>query len=346
MTPKAVQSDKNKKTVETPAKLGERWMIPKLLFQCGGKFVAANVETILAYHKWKRADLGSPKLSADEFDVRRGQGNLSSKKQGGDEPGWDFGDLHVCLFDSLDWSIPPKAQVILLNWIGLVLEHLVNRRKIPIADLVFARHILENTLCMKIRDARQRVMTQALQKVLFDPTSQVMLDFDNGFQCFDKMFYQEGHPDSEENFYRGEYCFKKHFLGTRQIPAFYNEGEDMCAEVIEELPGVKYWLRNANNNQKGFRLPTSTGDFYPDFVVLLDDGRHLVVEFKRKEAIGYSREDARHEKEIGKFWARQSKGKCLFLMLSIPTNVPDADRRNYIEQKIVKAIAPARRKKL
>jgi hypothetical protein len=49
--------------------------------------------------------------------------------------------------------------------------------------------------------------------------------------------------------------------------------EFQCAQAIDAESEVKFWLRNVARHHASFRLPTSTDNFYPDFVALLNDGR-------------------------------------------------------------------------
>lgn len=59
-----------------------------------------------------------------------------------------------------------------------------------------------------------------------------------------------------------------------------------------------------------FRLPTSTDNFYPDFIVLLEDGRILIIEYKGERDRGSP--DVEEKKNLGELWAKKSDN--LFLM--------------------------------
>ena len=54
------------------------------------------------------------------------------------------------------------------------------------------------------------------------------------------------------------------------------------------------------------------GNFYPDFVALLKDGRVLVVEYKGEHLV--TNEDSKNKDAIGQLWEKSSNGKCLFVM--------------------------------
>lgn len=93
-----------------------------------------------------------------------------------------------------------------------------------------------------------------------------------------------------------------------------SDGEEFeCAVFLDELPGVKTWVRNLERRaDSSFWLQTSTDKFYPDFVALLMDGRILVVESKGEDR--WSNDDSKEKRAVGDLWADRSKGKCLFVM--------------------------------
>jgi len=128
---------------------------------------------------------------------------------------------------------------------------------------------------------RQAERNEVYQRYLFAPQSKVEVSFDDGFAFKDGMYW-----DQKRHRYQGRFRFSRHFLGADNVPAFDgNEtGEEFqCAQVIDSLPQVKYWLRNVARHPNSFWLPTATDKFYPDFVTMLTDGRLLVVEYKAED---------------------------------------------------------------
>jgi type III restriction enzyme len=118
--------------------------------------------------------------------------------------------------------------------------------------------------------------------------------------------------------YEGDFQFKKHFYGPKvgeligKTSAGKVPEEFRCAQYLDSLPEVEYWVRNLARKSSSFRLQTSKDWFYPDFVCKLTDGRVLVVEYK-----GAHLYDGAEEKRlIGTVWASRSGGKCLFVMPS------------------------------
>jgi type III restriction enzyme len=79
--------------------------------------------------------------------------------------------------------------------------------------------------------------------------------------------------------YEGGFQFKKHYFGPKpgelleKTPAGKRKEEFECAEFLDGLPEVKFWVRNLARKTTSFRLQTSTDWFYPDFICQLNDGR-------------------------------------------------------------------------
>ena len=68
---------------------------------------------------------------------------------------------------------------------------------------------------------------------------------------------------------------------------------------------IKYWVRNlASGKEASFRLRTSTDYFYPDFVVVLNDGRILVIEYKGEPY--KTNDDSKEKKNLGELWAEKA----------------------------------------
>ena len=96
-----------------------------------------------------------------------------------------------------------------------------------------------------------------------------------------------------------------------------SEGEEFeCAQIIDTLSQVKFWVRNLSNRpQTSFWLPTSTDRFYPDFVVMLTDGRILVIEYKGADRL--TNDDTKEKTNVGELWANKSDRQSLFLLASM-----------------------------
>lgn len=122
--------------------------------------------------------------------------------------------------------------------------------------------------------------------------------------------------------YEGGFQFQKHYFGVRpdELVEFKKNRElteeFQCAQFLDGLSEVKFWVHNLSQKSTSFRLQTSSDWFYPDFVCQLIDGRVLVVEYKGKDR--YDNTDSEEKRAIGAVWASRSGGRCLFEM---PTDV-------------------------
>lgn len=118
--------------------------------------------------------------------------------------------------------------------------------------------------------------------------------------------------------YEGGFQFKKHYFGPKPGELIEKKGdgklteEFQCAQFLDGLPEVKFWVRNLSRKAASFRLQTSKDWFYPDFLCQLNDGRVLVVEYKGKYL--YDAIDAEEKRVVGAAWASRSDGRCLFVM--------------------------------
>lgn len=118
--------------------------------------------------------------------------------------------------------------------------------------------------------------------------------------------------------YEGGFQFQKHYFGPK--PGELSEKtangqtteEFRCAQFLDGLPQVQFWVRNLPRKPTSFRLQTSTDWFYPDFLCQLTDGRVLAVEYKGKHL--YDGVDAEEKRVVGQVWASRSSGRCLFVM--------------------------------
>lgn len=118
--------------------------------------------------------------------------------------------------------------------------------------------------------------------------------------------------------YEGGFQFQKHYFGPKpgelveKTSGGRQTEEFQCAQYLDSLPEVAFWVRNLARKTSSFRLQTSTDWFYPDFICQLTDGRALVVEYKGRDR--YSSIDSQEKRAIGAVWASRSGGRCLFVM--------------------------------
>src|SRR5690606_17678101 len=108
----------------------------------------------------------------------------------------------------------------------------------------------------------------------------------------------------------GFVALPKHFFP--QIGNLKSQGEEFeCANFIaNELDGVKDWIRNVERKPGAFSLPTSKHRFYPDFLIRMENGRILVVEYKGAHLY----EEQAEKRQIGELWARRAGTAYHFVM--------------------------------
>ena len=139
--------------------------------------------------------------------------------------------------------------------------------------------------------------------------------------------------------YEGGFEFRKHYFGPQpgELKEQRADGklteEFICAQFPDELPEVKFWVRNLSRRTTSFRLQTATDWFYPDFICLLTDGRVMAVEYKGSHLSG--NDDSGEKRAVGQVWESRSDGKCLFIM-------PDGKELGAIKKKMAEGIASIR----
>lgn len=216
---------------------------------------------------------------------------------------------------------PEIAQDDLVAWLSGAVASLT-RRGIAVSALTAAKYPLAQALERKIAAAARTERTRAYQAALFERGARPAISFDEGFR-FEQGMYAGARR------YGGRHRFDRHLLA--EIPALDGEDggeEEQCAIHLDTVPGVKHWVRNVSRNSRSFRLPLADGDFYPDFVAELDDGRPLVVEYKG--ALTANAPDVPEKRAVGALWERSGGG----LFLIVERRVDDLDMRGQIRRKI------------
>jgi type III restriction enzyme len=217
----------------------------------------------------------------------------------------------------------PKTESELAEWLDRAIEHpdiaqtqsslflrrmvdyLVVERHVPLTEIVAARFRLRDVAARKIDQHRIRAFTETYQRMLL-PDAAMPLEVRPEF-CF--QFPAKDYPANR--FYQGAIKFRNHYY---ERPADMNDEEAACAAIIDGLPQVKYWVRNLERRSDcAFWLQTATDKFYPDFVALLKDGRHLVVEYKGADLM--TTDDTKEKKALGELWEARSKGRCVFRLV-------------------------------
>ena len=315
----------------SPAEQGAAFEVPRLMSALQGALEGADTDAFMEEHEWSLLT-HSPHLDEHEFTVRETARSFEIDIDGrrvryqfaGEEEqltlnveveGWTPQALVLWLDRQVRQSDIGQGE--LLKWLSALVGHLINGRGLHLAALMRCKFILARKIRDKIGAIRQQERKRAYQQRLFAPEAKVAVSFDNAFS-FKAGMYQD------QPRYRGRWKPGKHFSGPAHVPAFdgADDGEEVqCAQAIDSLAGVKYWLRNVARHRESFWLPTATDKFYPDFVAMLNDGRLLVVEYKGAHIAEGS--DTAEKRAIGALWERESRGRGLFIVVEKSVNGRD-----------------------
>ncbi|MDA7967784.1 MAG: DEAD/DEAH box helicase family protein [Gammaproteobacteria bacterium] len=187
------------------------------------------------------------------------------------------------------------------------------RKKHSAEVLVRAKYQLAEALKHRLARHEHEVSERTFQECLFDNES---------IQCrpffeFPPRDYQTG-----GSVYAGSFKFKKHYYPF--IGGLKSDGEEFeCARIIDSAQHVKYWIRNLPKMADSYSIPVGVrANFYPDFVVLLDNGKLLIVEYKGGHLADGAKSD--RKKQMGEFIERHSDN-CFFLMVTKRAGAPGID---------------------
>ena len=305
-----------------PAVRGEVFKVPKLMVERNQTYLDFEASRFLET-VWQLSECDA-ELTEEEFpsEFNTGErGEIGLSQEGRVEMRF-LGQLHQqmsFLAPDDNWDATQLA-----NWLDRTIKHLdilqreslpflqrlvkylVEERSIPIEVLIRNKYALKDAAAAKIDSHRQNVHQTAYENYLLpECATPVVVSPDH---CFS--FERHSYPYNTH--YTGRYQFQKHYY--KHVGDLKSDGEEFqCAQFIDTLPEVKFWVRNLERKpQHSFWLQTSTDKFYPDFVCLLKDGRYLVVEYKGLQL--WSADDAKEKREIGELWEERSEGQCLFIM--------------------------------
>ncbi len=198
-------------------------------------------------------------------------------------------------------------------FITKIVMHLLRERKMSPEALTAHRYRLLRAIEKKVN-----VLREVAHKKIFGEflSPELAKNFNVTSKC-QFTFQPDAYPCGLK--YQGR-PFKKHY---HSVVGEMNDEEIKCATLLDELPEVKWWVRNLGgpgHQDTSFWLQTSADRFYPDFVAQLNDGRILVVEYKSVR--DFSNEDSQEKRIIGELWEARSDGKCLFVMTKGPEFEP------------------------
>lgn len=159
------------------------------------------------------------------------------------------------------------------------------------------RAAVERKLAAGLREAKQREFDQLLRdESRFETRNEHAIVLRQGAYAYDTP-------------YAGLIPLKRHFFPV--IGNLKPKGEEFeCAEFIANtLEGAVWWVRNVEKKPGSFSLQTSSDRFYPDFLIGLENGGIVAVEYKGSH-LADSR-DSTEKKQLGELWERRGKN-CAF----------------------------------
>ncbi|MBA5871454.1 MAG: hypothetical protein GDA68_15875 [Nitrospira sp. CR2.1] len=312
------------------------FLVPLLCFADSGALYEFE-STFLLEHPWKLSEkdaslpaaynpLARPYGKVGVIDVGQ-KGDVQTTLLG-DTGDADFvGTLHQQMFHFSgqdDWSLER-----LVAWLDREIDH----HDIPVGEsaeflrkvirglmamygiddigaLALDRFRLRDEIAARIQDHREGERKSSFQMLLL-PGSPLAVSEEHSMN-FRTMGYEPSRV------YEGGFQFQKHYFGPKpgELAEKTADGriteEFQCAQFLDGLPQVRFWVRNLVRKPTSFRLQTSQDWFYPDFLCQLIDGRTLAVEYKGKHL--FDGVDAEEKRAVGEIWASRSDGRCLFVM--------------------------------
>lgn len=306
---------------KAPSELGAKFRpLPQVCMLQQGELELVESEALLSAVSWNlmdyQAELKGFALNetTDSFlidtDGKRMTYGLASQTE---VVQYNEGFLDLTEQDLLRWldrelRSPAVQQKQLVPFVALVVKRLLQKPENSLTALVRNKFKLARDIAELIANYRRQAQASGYQAGLFD---------NDNSACLSDEFQYEFQPDkypSRPPYYRGSFQFKKHFFPQNLIEDLKSTGEEFeCAQAIESIPQVEYWIRNlVRREHASFWLPLAHGRFFPDFVCQLTDGRMLVVEYKGEAYV--SNDDSAEKRAIGEKWAELSQGRCLFIM--------------------------------
>ncbi|WP_066017251.1 DEAD/DEAH box helicase family protein [Endozoicomonas atrinae] len=304
-----------------PSENGQRFgSLPLLCMEYQAQLELVEPELLLHAHGWNLLDYPAelPSFRLEEttksFSIDLDGQQISYRVAGEKEViPLNQGFLETTENDLVRWldrqlKQPDILQQQMLPFVARLVNSLLQQPTLSLTALVRNQFQLARAIGDLIKLHRRKAQKQGYQLSVFAEGSAVCLS-----DQFVYSFNPEQYP-SRPPYYSGRYKFQKHYFPQSLIEDLKATGEEYeCAKAIDGLTEVEFWIRNlVRRDQASFWLPLAHGNFYPDFVCQLTDGRMLVVEYKG-EAYA-SNYDSAEKRAIGHRWAELSGGQCLFLM--------------------------------
>jgi type III restriction enzyme len=323
---------------QSPSENGAKFAVmPRLCVMSQGELELAEKEVFLDAYGWSLLDYPAelnykPTEETTSFSV-----DLHGKKvkynfvDDGQTLNLNFANTEVTQDELVGWLDQESRQSDvtqreMTGFLSNIINHLLKKPELTLTTLIRNKYPLANAIQDLVSEYRKQAATKGYQQALFANESEVLTTYDFSYE-----FKADNYP-ARPPYYSGNYDFNKHYYP--QIEDMKSTGEEFeCAQVIDLMPEVRHWVRNlVRRDEASFSLPLSHGNFFPDFIVELKDGRILIVEYKGE---AYKTNDDSAEKRlVGDLWAKHSQGNCLFIM-----TVKKDEKGQDVRQQILNVIS-------
>ncbi len=212
-------------------------------------------------------------------------------------------DLVRWLDQTLFQKLPDLTQGQKLAWFNAVVNRLLHEKHHTLVQLAQSRFKLAQHLEHKAFDLREQAAKQQFKQLVLLEEWLIEPDWQRPH-----VFEAGRYPAPALSRYGGRWQFEKHYYPV--LADLKDGGEEfMCAQLIDNHSAVRHWVRNLDTPPCGFWLPTSSGKFYPDFVIERMDGVIVVAEYKGAHLQGA---DQLEKRQVGELWAKNSNGRARF----------------------------------
>ena len=248
---------------------------------------------------------------SNTFEIYLKDARVQMRAADASQIAFDYGSSTITADDLVRWldqslfqKLPEFTQGQRTPYFAAVVNHLIHERGIPLVTLAKARFKLAQDIEARVGDLKDKAAKAQFRQLVLEETWAIEPDWTRPL-----LFEANRYPVPAGSRYAGRYQFNKHFYPV--LADLKDGGEEfLCAQLLDNHPQVKFWVRNLTTAPCGFALVTSRGRFFPDFVAELADGRIAVVEYKGAHLLNDPYEI--EKRQIGELWARRSQKRCLF----------------------------------
>lgn len=191
------------------------------------------------------------------------------------------------------------SQGAYLQFCQRVVERLLDGGTVTLAALVRGKYALRRAIIARVAQLRTQAAARGVQMFL-DGLGEPQVPDVHAFRFHPYRYAPQGRYD-------GAFRPAKHFYAWMGA---MNPFEVECARIIDGLNGVETWVRNGVTAPDSYSIPVGDGNFFPDMVAKLKDGRLMILEPKGR----VDERDLMKEQVATKF-AAESQGKVLFAMI-------------------------------